>query len=94
MNMEQALIGIFLLINVVSFFFMMNDKRKSIFGGDRDRTPEGILFFLAGAFGAGGIYLGMLAFRHKTRKWYFQIGIPLLFFQNLSTAYVLSLYFL
>jgi uncharacterized membrane protein YsdA (DUF1294 family) len=31
----------------------------------------------------------MLGFRHKTQKWYFQLGIPLVIFQNLATIYVI-----
>jgi uncharacterized membrane protein YsdA (DUF1294 family) len=32
----------------------------------------------------------MLSFRHKTKKWYFQIAIPLLILQNLATLYLMS----
>lgn len=90
MNLEQLLIGIFVAINVVAFLVVANDKRKSAQQGDSDRTPEGVLFFLAGAFGAGGVYLAMQLFRHKTKKWYFQIGIPLLILQNLAALYLFS----
>ena len=69
---------------------MANDKRKSMQGGNPERIPEGLLFFLAAAFGAAGIYTGMLTFRHKTKKWHFQLGIPLLILQNLATLYVLK----
>ena len=67
---------------------MANDKRKSMRGSDTERIPEGILFFMATSFGSFGVYAGMLAFRHKTRKWYFQIGIPLLIAQNISALYL------
>lgn len=77
------------IINSFTFFVIANDKRKSMQSG-AERTPEGILFFLAAAFGSSGIYLGMFAFRHKTRKWYFQVGIPLLVFQNLITIHLIS----
>lgn len=94
MTLEQVLIGIFAAINLMAFFFMAYDKRISRRGGDRgqgqerDRIPEGLIFFMAAAAGAVGIYAGMLVFRHKTRKWYFQIGIPLLILQNLAALYV------
>jgi uncharacterized membrane protein YsdA (DUF1294 family) len=67
-----------------------HDKRKSVSGVDSDRTPEGVLFFLAVAFGSVGIYAGILIFRHKTRKWYFTLGIPLIILQNIVTVYLLS----
>ncbi len=87
--MTQILLAIFIIINLVAFFIVANDKRKSISGGNTDRTPEGLLFFLATAGGATGVYAAMQLFRHKTRKWYFQIGIPLLILQNAATVYVI-----
>ncbi|OFZ34625.1 MAG: hypothetical protein A3D17_11345 [Bdellovibrionales bacterium RIFCSPHIGHO2_02_FULL_40_15] len=90
MTLEQILIGSFAVINLLAFFFMAYDKRISRRGGDRerDRIPEGLIFFMAAAAGAAGVYAGMLIFRHKTRKWYFQIGIPLLILQNLAAVYL------
>jgi uncharacterized membrane protein YsdA (DUF1294 family) len=85
MNYQPILIGILALINVIAFVIMAKDKRTSMQGGNPERTPEGILFFLAAAFGGCGIYLGMQLFRHKTKKWYFQLGIPLLIAENLAT---------
>ncbi len=84
----QILIGIFATINIWAFFVMGHDKRKAIRGHNAERAPEGKMFFLATIFGSIGVYLGMLAFRHKTRKWYFQLGIPLLILQNLATGWV------
>ena len=80
----------FAAINVLSFFMMWRDKRISVRGGNPDRTPEGILFFYAAALGAIGVYMGMLTLRHKTRKWYFQVGIPLLIIQNLVVLYTIG----
>lgn len=95
MTLEQILIGGFAAINLMAFFFMAYDKQISRRGGDRgqgqerDRVPEGLIFFMAAAAGAAGVYAGMLVFRHKTRKWYFQLGIPLLILQNLAALYVI-----
>ncbi len=91
MNMEHIAIGIFAVINLFSFIVTGNDKRKSMRSG-ADRTPEGLLFFMAAAFGALGVYVGMFTFRHKTKKWYFQLGIPLLILQNIATIYVLCMF--
>ena len=84
------LIGILAFINLFSFLLMANDKRKSLRGSGTERTPEGIIFFIASVFGSIGVYLGMLAFRHKTKKWYFQLGIPLLILQNLALLYLVN----
>ena len=90
MTSLHILIGIFATINLFAFLMMARDKRKSIRGNGKKRTPEGIIFFLAAAFGSIGVYLGMLTFRHKTKKWYFQIGIPLLILQNVATLYLVN----
>lgn len=91
MSLEYSLLGVFSLINIIAFSIMAYDKRLSRRGGDTERIPEGMIFFMAAALGGVGVYLGMLAFRHKTRKWYFQLGIPLLALQNLATVYLVWL---
>jgi len=93
MTTLHVLIGVFATINVLSFLLMARDKRKSIRGSGKTRTPEGKLFFLAAIYGALGVYLGMLAFRHKTKKWYFQLGIPLLVLQNVAALYAIYIIF-
>lgn len=88
MYLEFSLLGVFSLINIIAFSIMAYDKRLSRQGGDTERVPEGMIFFIAAAFGGIGVYLGMLSFRHKTRKWYFQIGVPLLILQNFAVVYI------
>jgi uncharacterized membrane protein YsdA (DUF1294 family) len=77
------------VVNALAFLIMLWDKVQSRRNG-AERVSEGMLFFLAAAFGSVGVYAGMFAFRHKTRKWYFLIGIPLIALQNLASAYVLG----
>jgi len=84
----QIIVGL-LFINLTAFFIMARDKRKATRGHNAERAPEGMMFFLASVFGAIGVYVAMLLLRHKTRKWYFQIGIPFLIFENMAAAYVL-----
>jgi uncharacterized membrane protein YsdA (DUF1294 family) len=67
---------------------MFLDKNKSRKVG-AERISEGLLFFMATVFGSVGVYAGMFAFRHKTRKWYFIVGIPILMVQNISLLYLL-----
>lgn len=83
----------FLAVNLVAFFVMLSDKKRSRRQG-AERIPEGLLFFMATAFGSVGVYAGMFAFRHKTRKWYFVAGIPLLILQNCALLYVAGTLFL
>lgn len=87
MYLDQILLTTLALINIFAFLVMANDKRKSMAGGNPDRVPEVVLFFLATAGGSIGIYAAMILLRHKTRKWYFQVGIPLIILQNVAAVY-------
>jgi len=90
-NSGFYIFSIFLVINFLAFLIMLVDKLKSATPG-AERISEGQLFFLAVVFGGLGVYAGMLVFKHKTRKWYFIMGIPLLIIQNIATIYLLSLF--
>jgi uncharacterized membrane protein YsdA (DUF1294 family) len=90
MHFEQMVIGSLAAINIFAFLLMGYDKSISMQGRNIRRIPEKTLFTTALVFGAIGIYLGMLTFRHKTKKWYFQLGIPLLILQNLATIYLIK----
>lgn len=85
---EHIILVILVAINLYAFLVMALDKRKAVQNAKRKRAPESYLFFLAAAFGSVGVYLGMQLFRHKTKKWYFQLGMPLLILQNLAMLYV------
>ncbi len=61
---------------------MSLDKNRA--QGERPRISEGTIFFWAICLGSLGVYLGMFVFRHKTRKIYFTLGIPLLILQNFT----------
>jgi uncharacterized membrane protein YsdA (DUF1294 family) len=76
-------------INLVAFLLMLWDKAQSRKNG-AERISEGLLFFMATMFGAIGVYLGMLTFRHKTRKWYFLIGIPMLMLENIALLVLIA----
>jgi uncharacterized membrane protein YsdA (DUF1294 family) len=94
MSFEQILLPILATINIFAFLVMASDKRKSIASNNPDRIPEGVLFFLATAGGSIGIYAAMILLRHKIRKWYFQVGIPLLILQNMAIGYLIWQYIL
>lgn len=74
------------IINVIAFMVMLHDKRQA--KKHKRRVPEKRLFLLAIAYGSLGIFLGMYAFRHKTKHASFAYGIPLIMFIQLF----LSLY--
>lgn len=78
---------ILLIINIISYLVVIWDKERSRRGGDR--ISEGVSFFWAALFGGLGIYLGMFTVRHKTKKWYFYFGIPLMVIQNICFLFLL-----
>lgn len=65
-----------LIINIIGFLMMYLDKQKAIH--HRYRIKEATLFLIAIIGGGLGSLLGMYVFHHKTKKWYFMIGIPLI----------------
>ena len=92
--MDDKLLGVivfFVAMNVVAFCIMLWDKMQSKKKG-ANRISEGFLFFMATIFGSIGVYMGMFMFRHKTRKWYFIIGIPFLIVQNCTFLYIVYLF--
>ncbi len=72
----------YLIINLIGFAIMGIDKRKAIKGAYR--IPEATLFCVALLGGSLGTTLGMNLFRHKTKHWYFVVGMPLIFFVQLA----------
>lgn len=78
MNPQMLLLAIFLvylaIANLVSFALMGIDKSKA--KKHAWRIPEATLFLSAILGGSIGAILGMQTFRHKTKHWYFQFGMP------------------
>ncbi|MCR5343774.1 MULTISPECIES: DUF1294 domain-containing protein [unclassified Butyrivibrio] len=76
MNSLEFILCYLGIINVISFLAMGSDKRKA--KRNAFRTPESILFIFALMGGSIGSILGMYIFRHKTKHWYFVVGMPLI----------------
>ena len=69
------------------------DKAKARRGAWR--VPEKTLFLLPLLGGSVGALLGMLVFRHKTKHWYFVVGMPLILVCQAALAiYLVHLYVL
>lgn len=64
------------IMNIAGFFMMGLDKRRA--KRHEWRISEKTLFLCALLGGCLGSWAGMYAFRHKTKHWYFVIGMPLL----------------
>ena len=71
-------------MSLVAFLTMGSDKLLAKRGARR--VPEARLFLLALLGGGIGGFLGMYAFRHKTRHLHFVIGFPLIALAQLLAA--------
>lgn len=74
-------------INIIGFAGMGIDKRKAI--KNQWRVPEATLFLIAAIGGSLGSVLGMRHFRHKTKHWYFVIGMPLILITQIALTVIL-----
>ena len=63
-------------INLAAFALMGVDKRRA--RRRQWRVPEKLLFLAALLGGSAGAWAGMYVFRHKTRHWYFVVGMPVI----------------
>ena len=77
-----------LLMSLVLFFTMGADKRRAV--KSLRRVPERRLFTLALLGGAAGGWLGMYAFRHKTKHGKFIFGFPLIALLQLGLCVYLA----
>ena len=77
-----------LVWNLIVFSLYGIDKKRSI--KNEWRISEKVLLPCAFFMGGVGAFLGMSAFRHKTKKRKFQILIPLFVILNF---YIYKLYF-
>ncbi len=62
------------IINLIAFLLMAMDKSRA--RKHQWRIPEKTLFLSAILGGSIGAIAGMYTFHHKTKHWYFVIGMP------------------
>ena len=79
-----------LIVNVLSFLFMLTDKIKAIKG--RWRISEKTLLTLCAIGGSLGGLLAMKLFRHKTLHPRFSIGIPVMLALHIVLLVLLQIY--
>ena len=74
-NQMQVFKVLFVLFGAMSFITMLLyfiDKQKAIHG--KWRIRESVLLSLPWLMGSLGGIIGMYAFRHKTKHWYFALN--------------------
>ena len=77
-------LGYFAAVNLVAFALMGIDKQRA--KKHLWRIPERTLFAAALVGGSVGALLSMYLFHHKTRHWYFVVGMPLILVAQLAAG--------
>lgn len=91
MTIYYIIVFYLLMINITGFVVMGIDKQKAI--KKRWRIRESTLFLIALIGGSLGSIVGMRAFHHKTKHWYFVCGMPLILILQIAIAVFLIQYF-
>lgn len=86
--MTKLILLYLLIINALSFLLMLADKRKA--QKNLWRIPERTLFTAALFGGSLGSIAGMYLFRHKTKHWYFVLGMPAILLTHLALLFYFS----
>ncbi|MCL2593573.1 MAG: DUF1294 domain-containing protein [Defluviitaleaceae bacterium] len=79
---------LFAFINILTFLLYALDKRKAVRGGWR--INESVLIFFTLALGGFGAFLGMMVFRHKTKRKKFKLSV----FMGLVLSLVFTIHIL
>jgi uncharacterized membrane protein YsdA (DUF1294 family) len=83
----RLITAVLILINIAGFIIAALDKYKARKG--LWRIPERTFFIIAVLGGGPGVYTALILFRHKTRHLSFMVGIPAIFFMQLTLIYYL-----
>ena len=78
------LAGYLVIINAAVLLMMAKDKRRA--KRHQWRVPEAALFGAALLGGSAGAWAGMYLFHHKTKHWYFVVGMPLILSAQLAAG--------
>lgn len=81
----------FIVINLIGFLAMGIDKYKA--KRNYWRIPEGTLMMLAVLGGGIGTISGIYAFRHKTKKMKFTVGMPTILISEIAIIIYLFIKF-
>ncbi|WP_406544353.1 DUF1294 domain-containing protein [Pseudobutyrivibrio sp.] len=85
--MKDIIISYLVMMNALGLAIMGLDKKKAI--SNQWRIPEKTLFLVSAIGGSIGTLLGMYLFRHKTKHWYFVIGMPLILATHLVLGWLI-----
>lgn len=76
-----------IIVNILAFCLYGIDKSAAI--KQKQRFSNRVLLLMAVIGGSLGALAGMYTFRHKTKKWYYTITVPLLLVIQIAAAVLL-----
>ena len=90
---DLALVGVMTLVGLGAMgldktIARKNGERVQRGRKPRRRIPEKTLFLIAALGGSLGVLLGMYTFRHKTKHWYFVVGVPAILAAQLALGWL------
>ena len=88
--MVKTAVVYILIINIAAFILYGIDKSRAKRG--KWRISEKSLFLAALIGGSVGAIIGMHVFHHKTRHWYFRIGLPFILILQIAAIWLISRY--
>ena len=80
----KAEIVYLVIINMVAFCLYGRDKSAAI--KQKQRIPNKVLLGMAVIGGSVGALAGMYIFRHKTKKWYYTVTVPVILLIQIAAA--------
>lgn len=83
--MQKAILIYLVIMNVIGLSVMAADKNKA--RHHAWRIPEKTLFLVSLFGGSIGTWAGMYLFHHKTKHWYFVIGMPAILMLQICVAF-------
>ena len=78
----------FLVMGLDKGIARKNGARSAQGKATRRRVPERTLFLIAALGGSLGVLLGVYTFRHKTKHWYFVVGVPAILAAQLALGWL------
>ena len=72
------------IVNIAAFCLYGMDKSAAI--KQKQRIPNRVLLLIAAFGGSLGALAGMYTFRHKTKKWYYTITVPVMLILQIAAA--------
>ena len=82
--MQKGLLIYLIVMNLIGLAVMAMDKSKA--RHHAWRIPEKTLFLVSILGGSVGTWAGMYLFHHKTKHWYFVVGMPLILAAQLTAG--------